>query len=141
MKIIFFSDVHKDIDTLKELLNKEQGIYYCLGDSEISKEVLEDYNVISVRGNCDTDNFADNLVVNINNKKILLTHGHLYNVKFTLNNLYFYAKSINSDIVVFGHTHMVTKIEDDINMYNPGSLRDSKSYLVYENNEFKIKYL
>lgn len=141
MKTIFFSDVHNDIKSLKKLLEKEQGVFYCLGDSELTKEELDEYNITSVRGNCDIQNFKDNIIIILNDKKVLLTHGHLYNVKFTLNNLYFYAKSVECDIVIFGHTHVITHIDEEIQMYNPGSLKDSKSYLVYDNNKFELKYL
>ncbi len=140
MKTIFFSDVHNDLSSLEKLVSKEEGVFYCLGDTELSDEVLRKYNIISVRGNCDSNNCPTELVVLVDNYKILLTHGHLYNVKFSLNNLYYHTISANCDVVFFGHTHKITKIEEEIKMYNPGSLRDG-SYIVYENNEFKIKYL
>lgn len=141
MKIIFFSDVHKDLISLRKLLSVEKGIFYCLGDSEISIEILNKYNIISVRGNCDTSKLPEDLIIELNESKVLLTHGHLYNVKSTLDNIYYHAKSLCCDVAVFGHTHMITRVEEDILLLNPGSLRDSQSYLVYEDNEFKMKYL
>lgn len=141
MKTIFFSDLHKDIETLEKLLNKEEGVFYSLGDSELSKVILDSYNIISVCGNCDINEFEDNLIIKLDEFNVLLTHGHNFNVKFTLNNLYYYTKSINCDVVLFGHTHKITQINDDVIMLNPGSLKQSKSYIVYENKEFKIKYL
>lgn len=141
MKTIFFSDVHKDLISLKKLLEIEKGVFYCLGDTEISSELLEKYNIISVRGNCDISKLPDNLIIELDESKVLLTHGHLYNVKYTLDNIYYQAKSLCCNIAIFGHTHMITRVEEDVLLLNPGSLRDSKSYLVYENNQFKVKYL
>lgn len=141
MKTIFFSDVHYDLSSLEELISKEEGIFYCLGDSEFPKEVLEKYNIISVRGNCDKVAFDNELIIKIDNLNILLTHGHLHNVKYTLDNLFYYTQSKDCNVVVFGHTHRITFIDENIKMYNPGSLKEQRSYLIYENNEFKIKYL
>ncbi|MFI3251521.1 MAG: YfcE family phosphodiesterase [bacterium] len=141
MKIIFFSDLHNDIDSLERLVSREEGIFYCLGDSELSNEQLKKYNIISVKGNCDNIQLPNELIIEIENKKVLLTHGHMFNVKFTLNNLYYHTKSSMCNIVIFGHTHRITKVEEDITMYNPGSIRDNGSYIVFENDKFEIKYL
>lgn len=141
MKTIFFSDLHKDIDSLERLLSKEDGIFYSLGDSELSKDILDSYNIISVCGNCDKNEFTENIVIKLDELNVLLTHGHNFNVKLTLNNLYYYAKSINCDIVLFGHTHKITQIKEDVVMLNPGSIKHGKSYIVYEDKVFTIKYL
>lgn len=89
MKIIFFSDVHKDIDSLERLLKQEQGIFYCLGDSELSKETLDKYNIISVKGNCDISNLPNHLIITLDDKKVLLLHGHTVDVKYDLTKLYY----------------------------------------------------
>ena len=55
-------------------------------------------------------------------KKIFITHGHLYNVKYTLNNLYYAAREKNADIVCFGHTHNpMSEYVDGLYVLNPGS--------------------
>lgn len=137
MKIIFFSDLHNDIKVLENLLEKEQGVFYCLGDSKLSEDQLDKYKINSVLGNCDNIDLPLELVLNIDDKKILLVHGHKFNVKYNLNNLYFYSKSMDCDYVIYGHTHIQSK---DDNLYNPGSLKN-KTYLIYENNYFKFMRL
>ncbi len=143
MKIIFFSDVHKDYLVLEELLNKEKdSLYYCLGDSQMSTTYLDKLNIISVKGNCDVAKLNKELIIKVDNKKILLLHGHAFSVKYNLMNLMYYTKECNCDIVIFGHTHKVCEIYDkDITMLNPGSLKESRTYILYENKEFKIKRL
>lgn len=142
MKIIFLSDIHNDTNTLEILFNKEKdSIFYCLGDSELSLEQLNDYNIISVRGNCDNINLPLNKIIEIDNKKILLLHGHTQDVKYGLLKLSYYTKSLNCDIVIFGHTHQELMLKEDILFLNPGSLRDGQTYIKYENKEFKLKRL
>lgn len=141
MKKIFFSDVHKDIPSLLKLLNSEDGMFYCLGDSELSNDILTKYNIISVKGNCDNALLPESMILEIDGNKILLLHGHTVNVKFDLNRLYYLTKSNDCNIVIFGHTHRMLELKEDITFYNPGSLRDGQTYIVYENNEFKFKRL
>jgi len=86
--------------------------------------ILANIPMITVRGNGDflrTDyNFDE--VVEVKGKKIFLTHGHRYNVKQGIMNLYYKALELNADLVLFGHTHIpiVEKI-DGITIMNPGS--------------------
>ncbi len=141
MKKIFFSDVHKDEISLRELLRIETGQFYCLGDSELNNEELKEYNIISVKGNCDTTDLEDYIILEDACDKILLVHGHKFNVKFTLNNIYHFAKSLNCNIVIFGHTHLPLEITEDVSFYNPGSLRDGQTYITYENKQITFKKL
>ena len=57
------------------------------------------------------------------NKKIMITHGHRYGVKYGLERLYFSALENEVDIVLFGHTHIsLNEKYDNILFFNPGSL-------------------
>lgn len=141
MKIIFFSDIHKDINSLEKLLKKEEGIFYSLGDSCLSNEELDKYNIISVKGNNDKAILNEEIIIEVDNYKILLLHGHTKHVKFGLNKLYYYTQSINCNAVIFGHTHKLFEMDDVIKMFNPGSLKDGQTYIVYENNKFIFKRL
>ncbi len=141
MKLIFFSDVHNDIESLNKLIKKENGTFYCLGDSELSKDILNKNNIISVKGNCDFSDLPLHLIIEVDGKKVLLLHGHTLDVKYSLNKLYFFTQSVDCDIAIFGHTHKELEISDDISFLNPGSLRDGQTYIVYENNKFNFKKL
>ncbi len=61
--------------------------------------------VMAVKGNCDFDNVEDELIFMIEDKVIFLCHGDKYNVKYGLDEIEAKAKSIDADIVIFGHTH------------------------------------
>ena len=55
-------------------------------------------------------------------KRIFLTHGHIYKVKFGYKKLLARAKQLFADVVVFGHTHLPKNIYiDNILLFNPGS--------------------
>ena len=109
--IAVISDTHrmgKYIELGRKYI-KEADVLIHLGDnSEDIKELTKDFNgdVYGVRGNCDYSNtYPTEQILDIMGKKIFLTHGHLYGVKNNLNNIYYRAKELNADIVLFGHTH------------------------------------
>lgn len=94
------------------------------GEIEKIKDLFPDKVYVCVKGNCDlgstlnytqTENFAS--------KKFFVTHGHNYQVKYTLYNLVCAAREQKADIVCFGHTHnAVCEYEDGLYIINPGSL-------------------
>ena len=129
MRILVVSDTHGDMFTLrKAVLSQPQAevIIHC-GDGEEQsvwlKQNFPDKMVIAVKGNCDwCSSLPDCEEITIEGKKIFITHGHLYNVKYTLNNLYYAAREKNADIVCFGHTHNpMSEYVDGLYVLNPGS--------------------
>ena len=134
MKILIISDTHKNIDKLIEVSEKYKDyIKFDLGDRQLDKEIYEKYGYISVDGNCDLDN--DNLIKEeiLDNKKFLLTHGHIFNVKYTYLNLYYKALEINANYVLFGHTHFQEVFKKgDITFINPGALKDGHFALIID---------
>jgi len=129
MKILILSDSHyKDID----IKNKYDYIFH-LGDYGNSLDYLENNNIIYVKGNCDYYGDKDR-IIEINNKKIFLTHGDKYRVKESYNSIYYKALSINSNIVLFGHTHYQTVfIENNILFINPGAYKDGYYVIIDDN--------
>lgn len=131
MKILVVSDTHgivlesifgalaggKDIDVIIHCGDKYNDV------EKLSKLVgVKDF--FRVVGNCDYDikNGANLLDFEIENKRILVTHGHLQNVKDGLDNLKSLAKEKCTDIVLFGHTHIShNELENNILYFNPGS--------------------
>lgn len=128
MKILCVSDTHGDSTNLKEVIKSEKEIdlLFHAGDKIIDVEPIQnqDFNIVKVKGNRDFQYEEDlDKIINIKNKKILLTHGHKYRVKYGLTNLSYKAQEIEADIVIFGHTHRSLKLEQDSILYlNPGSL-------------------
>lgn len=129
MKILVFSDTHGNFRDMNEAITKHRDceiIVHC-GDGQEQAEDIKlaypDKMVINVRGNCDWCSQLDTTqYFSLFNKKIMVTHGHCYNVKYTLDNLIAQAKKEHCDIVCFGHTHKATnEYIDGIYVFNPGS--------------------
>lgn len=128
MKILVLSDTHGKIDKSLKIIEKNKiDLIIHLGDySSDAKDIanITGLEVLSVKGNCDFNDKETNeeLIVTIKNKKMLITHGHLYNVKVEYNSIYYRAKEVNADLVLFGHTHRPFLYEGEIIMFNPGSI-------------------
>ncbi|MCT4593809.1 MAG: phosphodiesterase [Anaeromicrobium sp.] len=170
MKLMFVSDIHGSIYYAKraiEILEKEKAqALILLGDilyhgprnplpKEYNpKEVAELLNkykdkIVAIRGNCDSE--VDQMVLDFpisadynyilhGDKRLFLTHGHIYNE----NNM---DRLSSGDVLIHGHTHIpVAKEVGDKYVINPGSItlpkeNNPNSYGVLENNLFQIKDL
>ena len=141
MKYMVISDIHGGIYELNTILdiyvNEHCSKLLILGDLfnygfDLNKEdivnrlnLLRD-NIIAVRGNCDNDLSGvlfDMPYINeviLNNRSILLTHGHIYTRKQLLDK--------KKDIIYFGHSHRkIIDREGDTLLVNPGSISKSRS--------------
>lgn len=129
MRILIVSDTHGNIsDVLRKIKTMEKpDMLFHLGDYvEDGIRLKEELNIptIIVRGNGDysrTD-FNDDELIEIKGKKMFLTHGHKYDVRFDISKLYYKAQEVGADYILFGHTHIpiVERIENIVIM-NPGS--------------------
>jgi hypothetical protein len=129
MKLIIISDTHLRVDRVVQRIKEIENVDLILhlGDmfkdaDKISRRLGK--KTIEVRGNCDMvgDRIPHTRQLIWQNKKILMTHGHEYNVKSSLNRLYYKAIETRSDIVLFGHTHAPMKeMLEGILFFNPGS--------------------
>lgn len=129
MLIAVISDTHRIsryINVAKDYI-KSADVLIHLGDNvEDIEQLTEGFKgeVYAVKGNCDFSNKypKENIIV-LDGKKIFITHGDLYGVKYGLTNLYYRAKEVEADIVLFGHTHEQLLLnEDGIIFMNPGSI-------------------
>ncbi len=79
--------------------------------------------VYAVPGNCDAlCQEQDELVLKLGGCKILVTHGHFYQVKHTFQSLNYRAQELEVQVAVFGHTHVPANIcENNVRLFNPGS--------------------
>lgn len=96
------------------------------GDHSWDGDVLQEISgclVTAVAGNCDgwpTALFDE--FIQVEGKKIWLTHGHRYRAKERSHELLWWAKQHSVDVVVYGHSHVaVNEWEDNILIFNPGS--------------------
>ncbi|WDV46233.1 metallophosphoesterase [Clostridiaceae bacterium M8S5] len=131
MKIIVVSDTHGATHKVTSLLSKLEGIDLVIHLGDYLKDMVKIENTtkiknIKIKGNCDlfSANFEEieEKVIKLKDKKFLLTHGHRYSVKNGLGNLYYRAKELDVDVVLFGHSHIsYNEVHDDILFLNPGS--------------------
>lgn len=128
MKILVLSDIHNKRDILNKLVSKQSPDFVIfLGDG--ADVVLEELGeqlgdkLIMVKGNSDLfEKLPLIKTVKIEDVNILLTHGHKFNVKNNLIELYEYAKEEEVQLVCFGHTHKAfSEYVNDVLFFNPGS--------------------
>lgn len=131
MNILIISDSHGLQETIDRLLAMYPS-YMVLhaGDYTIDHSFLDDRGIVYVRGNCDRFG-ADERIIENGKDRIFLTHGNLYDVKYSLMRLYYTALEKNATIAVFGHTHEQLLLElEGIHLLNPGSLKNGYYALI-----------
>lgn len=158
MKLIIASDIHGSVSYTKKLCEfiriKNPDNIILLGDLLRSYHLSDDTNeyevanllndfankIISVRGNCDTDE-SNNLLIFDNNKlykeitidgiKFALTHGHL------LHSLPFLE---SEEYLLSGHSHVYELSSKHLNPGSVGLPRQNPEHtcLYYENKTFYL---
>ena len=138
MSIIVIADTHGNTSAAIEAIEREQEVTTIihLGDCATDGEILQySYSipVIGVAGNCDsTSDLPREIIIEIGGAQVLITHGHLHGVKKSLNTLIAHATRENCDLVLFGHTHQATVLEETgILLVNPGTLKEDSEILSY----------
>jgi len=139
MRIIVISDTHGNYAKLRDVLERHQNdanMVVFLGDGLRDLDLVQDefpkLEYHAVAGNCDFGRMEKRVdLVFAGGKRILITHGDQFSVKYSTERLLHLARENNAAIVLFGHTHCsMTRYEDGIYLMNPGSPscpRDSKA--------------
>lgn len=151
MKILVISDSHNVVlDSQIQDIKKEGHFDFLIhcgdkyNDAEQFAEKLHIERVLNVPGNCDSITGVESTIIQeIEGKKFIITHGHLFYVKLSLNQLKAFAKKNKVDVALYGHTHKAkNEIKDNILFFNPGSTifpNDGKaSFGIIEITEGKI---
>ncbi len=130
MRIIVMSDSHGNYRAVEEIiqrnLNADMFIHLGDGERELDKAIVKfpHINVFHTKGNCDYGSFSQStLELGLEyGHGLIATHGHLYGVKYSLEDLKKSAIKSKSDIILYGHTHIrYNKYEDGLYILNPGS--------------------
>lgn len=136
MKILIVSDTHRKDENLKQVIeeNKPLDMLIHLGDAEGSEYAIASWinpgcELEMVLGNND---FFSRLErerdLFIGKYRVLLTHGHYYNVSVGVEYLVQEARAAGFDIAMYGHTHkpfyevFKKRGDKDLIVLNPGSL-------------------
>lgn len=148
MRILVFSDTHGYTEPCIKTINNIIGVDMIIhaGDHDADAQKLEkrfpDIPIKYVRGNCDISTSPSELLIDADDKKIFVTHGHMYNVKYDHNYHTIKEKglSIGADAVIFGHTHIpYCENFGNILLLNPGSVKSEQKFGVIEIENGKIK--
>lgn len=148
MRIAVFSDTHGDIKRCIHIIDSiKPDIVIHAGDCENDARALismyPDLKFYCVCGNNDfSRTFPPQVVFEADGKKIFVTHGHEYKVKYesTYTTLYEKAKEFNADLCVFGHTHIpYSDFREGMRILNPGSIRYGGTYGVCEIENGRLK--
>lgn len=146
MNYLVVSDNHGDRDVLVDIVNKRQnqvdGMFHC-GDSELPSTDPLWQKMIVVKGNCDFDEgYKTSQTIKTDSDVIYLTHGHLSNVRASLNQLAIEAEAAGATIALFGHTHELGAVYHQGTLFlNPGSILlprgryQMKTYAIIESSE------
>ena len=128
MLIAVFSDSHGSVDPMIHAIREEKpDLVLHLGDhasdAEELQRVFPALDIRYVRGNCDWGSDAEEVLMPVaDGVRIFMTHGHRYNVKFTLNSLANAAPFAGADLALFGHTHQSEyRVIGDVTLFNPGA--------------------
>lgn len=130
MKIGITGDTHGDIKSIRFLLQvcKPVDYWFHTGDySQDAKKLVEENKLplLVVAGNNDKKEGRAKIdeFINLEGYDIWLTHGHRYLGNYDINELVWWGKKFEVNIIVFGHTHVpFVKWIDNILLINPGSL-------------------
>ena len=133
-KILVLSDSHSYFDKVLKIFEKEKpdiviGAGDGIKDIEELSYIYPKAEYYIVKGNCDYFDRSHNEenLFEIDNIKIFLTHGHLYDVKRSLSSIKEIGKKLNVSLIVFGHTHKPYIEKDgDITLFNPGATEDGR---------------
>lgn len=143
MKILAIGDTHNRRKMVHDIWPKLKDIDLVIHTGDYYEDAIlleEELGVpfAYVKGNCDgsysgtycSDRGGDFAVVETEQGRILLTHGHNEHVNYSLDNLRYKALENGCIAVVFGHTHrsLIEQIEEPaapggkLWFINPGSL-------------------
>ena len=131
MKILVLSDSHGNVSNMAAAVEQSapRMIFHlgdCWRDAEKLHDLFPDIPLEQVPGNCDylPSEPVEKLLF-VEDKRILLCHGHTYGVKQSLLTAGYAAEEQNLDLFLFGHTHRpLVDMRGKTLFLNPGSIGD-----------------
>ncbi|SHJ69675.1 hypothetical protein SAMN02745163_02362 [Clostridium cavendishii DSM 21758] len=128
MVVAVVSDTHNFtsfMDKVKARIQKADMLIHLGDNIKDLYYIAEGFSgkIYGVKGNCDFDTKElKEQIIEIEDKKFLITHGDKYGVKYDLNRIYLRACELGVDGVMFGHNH-IPSIDENNNIWliNPGS--------------------
>lgn len=129
MKIFVIGDTHGKLNKVRDIYPKLKNIDLIAHTGDYLRDaqaLSQEFHVpvTAVKGNCDGSfSSSDFQIIETEYGNLLLTHGHMENVKLQLSNLMYKAMENECKTVLFGHTHQaLIKEANGVHFINPGSL-------------------
>lgn len=135
MKIIVISDTHGETDKAEEVIKRYNNIDLIIHlgdyfrDAQKIAALFPSIPVEYIYGNSDflIGDVPSEKTLECGGKKIFITHGHRYSVKWDYDRLHKKAQELKVDALLFGHTHIPELIQEkNYILLNPGSLSDPR---------------
>ena len=130
-KVLVLSDSHGDVDAMERAVARERPDLIlhrgdlCRDFDELQRRLPMTQAMQNVCGNCDGfTEVPDQRVLLVEGKRILMMHGHRYEVKLGYSRAMWAAREAEADILLCGHTHIA--LDRDLmglHLMNPGSCR------------------
>lgn len=144
MKIGVVSDTHGKPECFRMALKQMGNIDMLIHAGDHYQDAIDmnresGIKTVAVTGNCDSSiPGADEVVLELEGYRILITHGHKYGVKSGSETLAKKLKQENYDLIIYGHSHVaeLTRLPGGY-LFNPGSVASprrgsSRSYGIVE---------
>ncbi len=129
MKLLVFSDSHNHLQPMLDAVQAESpDMVLHLGDLLRDAEALAAFYpklpVTYVPGNCDGwTNEPNHRLLEVAGRRILMGHGHFWQVKQGYAGAVAAARDAGADILLFGHTHLpYCAHSDGLWVMNPGAV-------------------
>lgn len=117
MNLLILSDSHRNraniLAAYKKSIRTDAILFLGDGVNDFDNESsFMGTPLFMVQGNCDLIPFfsegdiKDELTLSFEGYRILMMHGHRYDVKFSLNGAVARANELGADILLYGHTHV-----------------------------------
>ena len=131
MKILVLSDSHGNLNNMVRAVevSAPRMILHlgdCWRDGEKLHELFPKIPFEQVPGNCDfRPSEPSERLLFLEDKRVLICHGHTYGVKQSLVSASYAAEEQNLDLFLFGHTHNpLVDMRGKTLFLNPGSIGD-----------------
>jgi hypothetical protein len=143
LKILVVSDTHGSTDLLGSVIEECSPfdvIIHC-GDGvkDICSAVVPRESIVfKVTGNTDiySDCGAENILTEeISDRRVMITHGHQFNVKGGFLELTRIAGRFKADVVLFGHTHEQFLRRGNPLLFNPGNLSGGNYGIIHTSDD------
>ncbi len=133
MKILVLSDSHGKVGNMERAVEAESPrmilhLGDCWRDGEKLHDLFPHIPFHQVPGNCDfRPSESPEQLLFLEDKRVLMCHGHTYGVKQSLLTAGYTAEEQNLDLFLFGHTHKpLVDMRGKTLFLNPGSIGDPR---------------